>query len=285
MKKENNTVFWLVPIYTFIVSNIVFLVQDITILDSILLSLINAFFAEILLFVCEHRLPNLKKSEQRKKTRSLKKTKTPNRRSFCRRLFAKLRLWNTHREWRKSDNGRSIPKMQRHFKKWAKLNPEMAETIQVIISQMHQLALDHDIFEDVVEDSNFGYKGEDSRKVFDHTASQIRQNFNDMYNLMVLAGANEGLATMKTIDLSALAWELNGNRTKLALLAELNTQIVRLVNQIDSVHDNVMTEAEIEALAILNAMRFSKATGFAAEAKVEAESETDSQAGTTAPFP
>jgi hypothetical protein len=175
--------------------------------------------------------------------------------------------------------------MQRRFKKWARQNPEMAETIQVIISQMHQLALDHDIFEEIVEDSNFGYKGQDSRRVFDHTASQIRQNFNDIYNLMLLAGANEGLATMKTVDLNALAWELNGNRTKLALLAELNTQIVRLVNQIDGVHDNVMTEAEIEALAILNAMRFSKAAGFAAEAKTEPKSEADSQAGTTATFP
>jgi hypothetical protein len=220
-----------------------------------------------------------------KKVKRLKKTKTPKRRGFLSRVFAKLRLWNMHREWRKSDNGRSIPKMQRQFKKWAKLNPEMAETIEVVISQMHQLAVDHDVFEDVIEDSKYGYKGQDSRKVFDHTASQIRQNFNDIYNLMVLAGANEGQATMKTVDLNALAWELNGNRTKLTLLAELNTQIVRLVNQIDSVHDNVMTEAEINALAYLNAMRFSQAAGFAAQANTEPSSESERATGTTASTP
>lgn len=214
-----------------------------------------------------------------------KKAKTPNRRNLLRKIIAKLQLWNIHREWRKSDNGRSIPKMQRKFKKWAKLNPEMAETIEVVIAQMHQLAVDHDIFEDVVEDSEFGYKGENSREVFDRTARQIRQNFSDIYNLMLLAGANQGQATMKTVDLNALAWELNGNRTKLTLLAELNTQIVRLVNQIDSVHDNVMTEAEIEALAILNAMRFSKAAGFAAQTSSEAKPESEPPTGTTATTP
>lgn len=150
---------------------------------------------------------------------------------------------------------------------------------------MHQLAIDHDIFEAVVEDSEFGYKGKDSRKVFDNTASQIRQNFSDIYNLMLLAGANEGQATLKTIDLNALAWELNSNRTKLALLSELNTQIVRLVNQIDGTHDNVMTEAEIEALAILNAMRFSKAAGFAAETNANVQTESEPAPGTTASTP
>ena len=223
--------------------------------------------------------------KQLKGVKKAKKTGTKYHRSLIRRIFAKLRLWNIHREWRKSDNGRSIPKMQRQFKKWAKLNPDMAETIQVVISQMHQLAVDHDIFEEVVEESEFGYKGLDSRKVFDHTAKQIRQNFSDIYNLMLLAGANEGQATLKTVDLNALAWELNGNRTKLALLSELNTQIVRLVNQIDSIHDNVMTEAEIEALAILNAMRFSKAAGFAAETISETKPESEPPAGTTASTP
>ena len=161
----------------------------------------------------------------------------------------------------------------------------MAETIGVIISEMHQLAITHDIFEEVIEDSEFGYKGQDSRKVFDHTADQIRQNFNDIYNLMLLAGANEGQATLKTVDLNALAWELNSNRTKLALLTELNTQIVRLVNQIDSVHDNVMTEAEIEALAILNAVRFSRAAGFVSEASSKARQETDPPTNTTVSSP
>jgi len=258
--------------------------HGISFLDSVVYSLIPAVVVTLIIDVFGESSEKTTQSKP-KKVKRLKKPKTSKRRGFISRLFAKLRLWNMHREWRKSDNGRSIPKMQRQFKKWAKLNPEMAETIEVVISQMHQLAVDHDVFEDVVEDSKYGYKGQDSREVFDHTASQIRQNFNDIYNIMILAGANEGQATLKTVDLNALAWELNGNRTKLTLLAELNTQIVRLVNQIDSVHDNVMTEAEINALAYLNAMRFSKAAGFAAEMNTEANPESKPPAGTTASTP
>ena len=291
MKKKN----YLPQIITFILSYIGFFCLFVgygasfveSVLWSAVLALIYSIFAGVIVifnsYSAFHKIA--KKSEQPKKARRLKKPNIKNHKGFLRRLFSKLRLWNIHREWRKSDNGRSIPKMQRKFKKWAKQYPEMAETIGVIISEMHQLAITHDIFEEVVEDSEFGYKGQDSRKVFDHTAAQIRQNFNDIYNLMLLAGANEGQATLKTVDLNALAWELNSNRTKLALLTELNTQIVRLVNQIDSVHDNVMTEAEIEALAILNAVRFSRAAGFTAEANAEVRQDADPPTGTTISSP
>ena len=286
MKNKKSLIEIIVYILSYLISNFYFLKQGMSGLDSALYSCIISLSVVFLVGISgDFYEKTIEEHRKNKKAKRLKKATVPKRRSLLRKIFAKLHLWSSHREWQKSNNARSIPVMQRKFKKWAKQNPEMAETIQVIISQMHQLAIDHDIFEAVVEDSEFGYKGKDSRKVFDHTASQIRQNFSDIYNLMLLAGANEGQATLKTIDLNALAWELNSNRTKLALLSELNTQIVRLVNQIDGTHDNVMTEAEIEALAILNAMRFSKAAGFAAEANANVQTDNEPAPGTTASTP
>ena len=62
----------------------------------------------------------IEEHRKNKKAKRLKKATVPKRRSLLRKIFAKLHLWSSHREWQKSNNARSIPVMQRKFKKWAK---------------------------------------------------------------------------------------------------------------------------------------------------------------------
>lgn len=177
---------------------------------------------------------------------------------FIRHFQAKLRLMTIRKKWQKSSHSRHIPAMRRHFKRWARINPEIKQTISVILGQMDQLAMMTNIFDTIIKTSEYGHKGEDCRQAYEYTVSQIRQNFSDIYNLMVLAGANQGKATMETLDQIALAKELNSNRIKLELLGELNVEVTRYINQTDGPYDNAMLEAEIETLSRINAVRQSK---------------------------
>ena len=175
--------------------------------------------------------------------------------SLFRRIKAKLHLMAIRKKWQKSSHSQHIPAMARKLKKWARTNPDIKSVISVVLSQMQDLATATCIFEDVIKDSEFGHKGRGSRPAFDFTVSQIRRNFIDICNLLILAGANQGKATTKTLDQIALARELNSNRIKLELLNNLNAEVVQLVNQVDTAYDNAMMEAEIETLSQMNAAR------------------------------
>lgn len=174
------------------------------------------------------------------------------------RLAAKLHLMTIRKKWQKSSHSRHIPAMRRHFKRWARINPGIKPTVSVVLGQMDQLAMMTNIFDTIIKTSEYGHKGEDCRQAYDFTVSQMRQNFSDIYNLMILAGANQGKATMETLDQIALAKELNSNRIKLELLSELNVEVTRYINQTDGPYDNAMLEAEIETLNRMNAVRQSK---------------------------
>ena len=178
--------------------------------------------------------------------------------SVSQKLAAKLHLSKIRKKWQKSSHSRHIPAMRRHFKRWARVNPEIKPTISVVLGQMDQLAMMTNIFDTILKTSEYGHKGEDCRQAYDFTVSQMRQNFSDIYNLMILAGANQGKATMETLDQIALAKELNSNRIKLELLGELNVEVTRYINQTDGPYDNAMLEAEIETLSRMNAVRQSK---------------------------
>lgn len=194
--------------------------------------------------------------------------------SLFRRIKAKLHLMAIRKKWQKSSHSRHIPAMARKLKKWAKTNPDIKSVISVVLSQMQDLATATCIFEDILKDSEFGYRGQESRQAFEFTVSQIRRNFIDIYNLLILAGANQGKATTKTLDQIALARELNSNRIKLELLNNLNAEVVQFVNQVDSAYDNAMMEAEIEFIARKNAARLGTQPSPISHLNAGAESDT-----------
>ena len=202
--------------------------------------------------------PEITKLLARKKEEKRSRAKPTAKPSVSDKLTAKLHLLTIRKKWQKSAHSRHIPAMRRHFKRWARINPEIKQTISVILGQMDQLAMMTNIFDTIIKTSEYGHKGEDCRQAFEYTVSQIRQNFSDIYNLMILAGANQGKATMETLDQIALAKELNSNRIKLELLSELNMEVTRYINQTDGPYDNAMLEAEIETLSRMNAVRQSK---------------------------
>ena len=129
----------------------------------------------------------------------------------------KFHLLKVRKEWKKSAHSRHIPVMRRKFKRWAKINPELRSAISVVLGQMDNLAMTTTIFEK-------NRKSEKNQSAFDLTTNQIRQNFNNIYNLMYLAGADQGKATMKTLSQPTLKKELNSNRIKLEILGGLNAE-------------------------------------------------------------
>ena len=218
--------------------------------------------------------PEITKLLARKKEEKRSRAKPTTKPSVSDKLTAKLHLLTIRKKWQKSSHSRHIPAMARKLKKWAKTNPDIKSIISVVLSQMQDLATATCIFEDILKDSEFGYRGQESRQAFEFTVSQIRRNFIDIYNLLILAGANQGKATTKTLDQIALARELNSNRIKLELLNNLNAEVVQFVNQVDSAYDNAMMEAEIEFIARKNAARLGTQPSPISHLNAGAESDT-----------
>lgn len=152
------------------------------------------------------------------------------------------------------DPARSLERMEQKFRKWKRNNPEL-DFMSVILSQMHMLKENRKVFEEVTRDSKCGQRGEESRKVFENTVEEIRQNFSDIYNLLLIVGVKNGGAKKAHVNVNALTREINSNFTKLQKLRELNEQIILFVNEVEGRYENVPIDSEIAVLKQLNTER------------------------------
>lgn len=136
--------------------------------------------------------------------------------------------------------------------KYAKKNPAVSEYVYKIAQQMLVMLQYRAAFNAIVRESEHGDRGEQSRAVFEATLEEMRQNYSDILNLFIAAGADVGKATKKTLNVSALKEELDSNQLKLDYLHQLLEQVTIYVNQVDGAGVNLGIETEIAALSQLN---------------------------------
>ena len=140
----------------------------------------------------------------------------------------------------------------RRLTKYAKKNPAVSEYVYKIAQQMLVMLQYQAAFDAIVRESEHGDRGEKSRKVFEATIEEMRQNYSDMLNLFIAAGADVGKATKKTLNTPALKEELDSNQLKLDYLHQLLEQVTVYINQVDGAGVNLGIETEIATLSRLN---------------------------------
>lgn len=168
---------------------------------------------------------------------------------------------------------RTLEQMERKFKKWRDDNPDL-NFMGVIIEQMKALARTQKVFDEITTDSMLrARKGtevspetlnltiESAREAFGKTVEEMRQNFSDIYNLLLIAGVKNGNARRADVNIEALTLEVNSNHAKLQRLRELSEQVILYINHADMAGENVGIDTEIEVLKQINARRYGARVG------------------------
>ena len=151
--------------------------------------------------------------------------------------------------------GAKFSEMRRRFARWKRENPELETETELILRQFDLLKKQRRILKDLLRDKESCWICEEHTTLFNKLVDQIRQNFVDMMNIFILAGANFGEAQRGDLDACMLEGELDDNLKKFEMLKRINKQVLKTINAHTDIMADVVTECEISALEKANEMK------------------------------
>lgn len=127
-------------------------------------------------------------------------------------------------------------------------NPDLTLLAERCLTQLKSVKNDKKQFEVIMMLSERNFSLSMVQRVFDEVEQSICQNINDILNLCVIAGSEEGQATWDKLNQKSINEELESNDLKLKKNDELLDVVVELVNQHDDEFSNLDIDAWITAI-------------------------------------
>lgn len=151
--------------------------------------------------------------------------------------------------------GTKFSEMRKQFTRWKRENPKLETATLPILGQFDLLKKQRRILKDLLRDKENWGICEEHTTLFNTLVDQMRQNFVDMMNIFILAGANLGKAQLEALDTRMLEAELQDNLKKLEMMKRINEQVLKTINRgVDTMTD-VATECAISALEKANELK------------------------------